>query len=268
MLATPSNLAILVLSCNKYSDLWDPFFYFFFKYWTDCPYKVYLSSNSISYNNSKVSTISSGESTNWSREATIVLNQIKEDYVLIILEDYFIYKNVDQVLVEKCFKYLKDNNGLFFRLAIFPKNYSTWWNYSPTTDKQIGKIQKNELYPINLQVGIWSKKGLLEIIKEGESPWKFEIEGSKRIKNTEMECFCLIDNLNLKYVHGPITYLCSAVSQGKWMKDAVFLAKKEGIHLDTSKRRIESRWEFFKRRLYLAIPLKQRKYIDYFKKYF
>ena len=37
-----SDSAILILSCDKFSDLWKPFFDLFWKYWPDCPYNVYL----------------------------------------------------------------------------------------------------------------------------------------------------------------------------------------------------------------------------------
>jgi hypothetical protein len=39
------NLAVIVVSCDLYSDVWKPFFTLFFKYWNDCPFPVYLTSN-------------------------------------------------------------------------------------------------------------------------------------------------------------------------------------------------------------------------------
>ena len=41
------NLTILVTSCDKYSDLWIPFIKLFRKFWSDCPYKLVLISESI-----------------------------------------------------------------------------------------------------------------------------------------------------------------------------------------------------------------------------
>ena len=39
-----NKFAILIVSCDKYSDLWDPFFKLFFKFWPDCPFNIYLLS--------------------------------------------------------------------------------------------------------------------------------------------------------------------------------------------------------------------------------
>ena len=40
-----SKLAILMLSCDKYSDLWDDFFNLKERFWPDCPYHCYLATD-------------------------------------------------------------------------------------------------------------------------------------------------------------------------------------------------------------------------------
>ena len=37
------SCAVVVCSCDKYSDLWDPYFELFKKFWADCPYPVFLN---------------------------------------------------------------------------------------------------------------------------------------------------------------------------------------------------------------------------------
>lgn len=44
------QLAILVLSCDKYSDLWDDFFNLKDKFWPECPYSCYLATDTKEYN--------------------------------------------------------------------------------------------------------------------------------------------------------------------------------------------------------------------------
>jgi len=43
--ADRANCSILIPSCDKYSDLWRPFFTLFWRHWPDCPFPVYLGSN-------------------------------------------------------------------------------------------------------------------------------------------------------------------------------------------------------------------------------
>ena len=45
----PEDPAILVVSFDAYQDLWPVFFQAFFKYWPDCPYRVYLGANTATY---------------------------------------------------------------------------------------------------------------------------------------------------------------------------------------------------------------------------
>lgn len=40
-------IAVLIVSCDKYSDLWDPFLRAFDRYWPDCPFTVSLLSSHI-----------------------------------------------------------------------------------------------------------------------------------------------------------------------------------------------------------------------------
>ena len=40
-----SDCSILVVSCDRYRDLWTPFFTLFQRYWPDCDMPVYLGTN-------------------------------------------------------------------------------------------------------------------------------------------------------------------------------------------------------------------------------
>ena len=43
------ELAILVNSCDKYEDAWDPFFKLLKIQWPDCPYRIYLNTEFKNY---------------------------------------------------------------------------------------------------------------------------------------------------------------------------------------------------------------------------
>ena len=45
MIDKNSQYAVVVSSCDAYSDAWKPFFKLFFKYWSDCPFPIYLVTN-------------------------------------------------------------------------------------------------------------------------------------------------------------------------------------------------------------------------------
>ena len=260
------NTAILVLSCDKYADIWRPFFLFFNKYWNDCPFPVYLGTNSSSFSFSNVKQIFSNKTTTWSDELETILRQISEKYVLIILEDYFIYENVDNKKLVDIVDIMEEQQAAFIKLGAFPKQYDSLWPHTHLKGrKDIGVIENTSKYRLCLQTAIWNKEILLNLLNPTENPWEFEIEASKRSNNLPNPFLCIIADPQKKVVHGPITYYCTALSAGKWMRGAVDLCRKENINIDITKRPIETRWEEWKRKAYIGSPIIVRKVFDFIK---
>ncbi len=260
------QLAILVLSCDKNSNLWPPFFSFLRKFWIDCPYKIYLGTNFLKTDEQNVSSINSNKSSNWSDELKIILDQISEKYVMIILEDYFIYKAVNTVWVKNAYSCLQNNNASFMMLACFPYKYKSIWNYEILPEAPgYGEINRASEYLVNLQIGIWNKNILSELLVDGESPWQFELEASKRFANKNYRSLCIQGDRWKNYVHGPIVYLCGALTKSVVMREAIRLCKKENIEFIVKGKRIETIVEEISRRLYIGLPLSMRKGIGFVK---
>lgn len=261
------DVAVLVLSCDKYSDIWPVFYDFFFKYWPECPFKIYNASNHLSSTHPRVINIHSGLNSDWSTETKAILEQINEKYVIIILEDYFIYNPVDTPKLLDSLKIMKKYNALFLKLGCFPVSHASLWKYDKLHDAPfIGKIKNAQQYRVNLQLGAWNKELLHSLLKNGESPWQFEINGSKRSDEIPNPCLCIVEDPDKNYVHGPITYLCSALSKGIWMLDALELCRKENIPINLGDREVETKFEYWFRRLYTRTPLSKRKYLDFMKR--
>lgn len=259
-----NSLAILVLSCDKYADVWQPFFSFFHKYWSDCSYPIYLGTNGKVFTSDKVKQVFSNRNTTWSDELTAILNQIPEKYVLIILEDYFIYKKVSNRAIEQAIELMDTMNAAYLKLAAFPIKYDKLWPHKAIEGVNgYGEIEKGSEYRVCLQTAIWEKNSLLELLDPKEDPWQFEIEASKRSNSFNKTFLTVLSDPGINKVHGPIEYYCTAVTAGKWMRGAVELCKKEGIIIDTTNRKVESRIESFKRKLYIAMPIPFRKVVDF-----
>ncbi|MBS1650682.1 MAG: hypothetical protein JSU07_01610 [Bacteroidetes bacterium] len=259
-----NNTAILILSCDKYADVWQTFFLFFQKYWSDCPFPVYLGTNSIKFEG--VKQIFSNKISTWSEELEIILKQIPEKYVIIILEDYFIYKPVDTNFLVEIITTMKNIDAAYTKLGAFPAKYNELWPHQLLKENQkLGFIEKGAKYRVCLQTAIWNKNVLLSLLNPDENPWQFEMEASKRSNNFPNPFLCVLATPNIKYVHGPITYYCTALSAGKWMRGAVKLCEKEGISINVDKRPIESLFEEMYRKCYIAMPIGLRKVIDFFK---
>ena len=239
-----SNIAVLVASCDKYQDLWKPFFTLFFRYWQDCPYPIYLGSNHYVYNDSRVKTILVGDDNDWSLGFRKMLEQIPYPYVILLLEDYLLKQRVDNDRIQSLAAYIKLNTAGVLRLFPCPGPDM------PCADNpRVGEIRNGAEYRLSLQAAIWDRQVLLSLLRDGETPWQLEVLGSKRTNALNVPFLSVKRNNSHDY---PIPYFCTAVVKGKWIPDAVELCKKEGISVDLNTRPLQTWYDRLKLFLGLA----------------
>ena len=170
---TYNNFAILVLSCDKYSDLWNPFFSQFHKFWPQCPFNVYLGSNTKKFRHTDVRTILSGPGIDWSSDLLKILGSIKEEYVFVWMEDLFLVDTVDTRLFLRGFQFMQKTRANHIHMSPYIRSDGI------CDDKLFGFYGKGIPYRLNAP-GFWKRSHLQELLIPGENPWKFEIMGSYR----------------------------------------------------------------------------------------
>jgi hypothetical protein len=119
------------------------------------------------------------------------------------------------------------------------------------------------MYRVCLQAAVWNKKIFLQLLKDKESPWQFETEASKRSCLISNPFLCMIEDPDKTYVHGPVTYYCTAITKGRWMRGALKLCAKENISIDLTARETETVREELIRKLYTFLPGWLKKIFDF-----
>lgn len=233
-----SDIAVLVVSCDKYKDLWKPFFTLFFRYWHNCPYPVYLGSNHLTYADSRIKAITVGDDRDWSSGFRKMLEQIPHPYVILLLEDYLLKQQVDSDRIQSLAAYMKFKKAGVLRLFPCPGP-----DIPCADNTEVGEIRNGAEYRLSLQAAIWDKQVLLSLLREGESPWQLEVLGSKRTNELNVPFLSVKRNNSHDY---PIPYFCTAVVKGKWISDAVELCKKEGINIDLAVRPLQTWYDRLK----------------------
>lgn len=234
MVGKQQKCAIAIFSFDGYADLWEPFFDAWFRFWPDCPYPIYLQTNNLTYDNPRIQCISVGDDRDWSTSARAFLNQIPENYVIAVMEDYLLLRPVDGSRIKDLVNYSIDNDIGCLRLYASPGP-----NVEINTDlisERIGVLQEGDEYRLSLQAGIWNKNTLYDLIVPGESAWSLEIEGSKRsilLSERFLSLFGPADETC------PLPYFCTAVEKGEWIREAVKVCLTHGVKVDLSKRRLE-----------------------------
>ena len=83
------DIAIIILSCDKFKVTWKPCFDHLFNSWPNCPYNVYLLNNLTPSKDKRVKDLLVGEDLNWSDTLRKGLLKIKEKRVFFIFDDSF-----------------------------------------------------------------------------------------------------------------------------------------------------------------------------------
>src|SRR3972149_8436849 len=225
--------SVLVPSCDCYADLWKPFWNLFWRYWPDCPFPVYLGSNQDSFDHPRVQMIHAGGGNNWTNRVRQQILALDTPYVLMILEDFFLQSPVNTGDVLACLWALRELDGVMLRLI--PR---------PAPDKHVkqfpmlGRCSPGALYRVSTQTAIWRRDALLELMREGESIWEFEIIGSGRCNVIAEGFYCTWKPV--------MTYRHHVVERGMWFRNEARKFGRMNIGCDFTHRPIMSRWEMLR----------------------
>ena len=167
-----NNISILVLSCDKYANLFKFFENYFLRNWPDCNFPKYFCTNKIKVYSKNFVNINYYPDLNWSTTLKGYLQNINTKYVLLLLDDALINNKLDNEYFKKLIKFLSNNNVNHLHL----RN-----NFSLTGDNLFEELPKFMPYRCNV-TGIWNKSHLLKILQNDENPWEFEINGSYRVR--------------------------------------------------------------------------------------
>ncbi len=169
------KLAVIVFSCDAYSDLWDNFFNCFEKFWHDNNCDCYLVNNFKEYKRPGVIVLNAGGG-DWSSRAKFALESVPCKHVLTFLDDYYLYDHVSTVEIGKVVEYVISNNISYYQLDMTDKeDYFSWRSYDQKD--YLFEIPKNRRYWVDTSVSIWDKAFFLELLgDEDYSAWKFELD--------------------------------------------------------------------------------------------
>ncbi len=249
------SCAVVVPSCDAYSDLWAPFFSLFWKYWPDCPFPVYLASNHQKFPHEKVSSLCvGGNHLYWSQRLAKALSELDTEYVLLILEDFFLRRPMQTLQVLKALESLHQLKGSMLRLVPRPPADEAVTGFS-----LLKRIRPHAPYRVSTQGAFWRRQTLIDLLGDGESIWEFELEGSRR--SDILEGFYSTRKPILTYDH-------HVIERGKWFRNEAAHFGRIGINCDFSRRPIMSQMEMTRWRISMIkgwflqrIPWPQRAYL-------
>lgn len=230
------KIAFLVVSCDKYSDLWAPFFTLLDKYWPNINYKKYLLSNNKNFFWPGVNQINIGEDISYSDNLLKCIDNIDEEWILLWLEDLFLSRPVNTAKLDRI-------------ISVFTKNESGYLKIAPDmplsyTDDEIGELPKGIKYRSAIGATLYHKSTLRKLLSPGFSAWDIDKSNLSDSLSDPFYAFSPESSKDL-----PIEYINTLI-RGKWSKPSIKFLKKEGFIDILENRDVESLYSWLYSVLY------------------
>ncbi len=229
-----TNCTIVVLSCDKYSDLWNPFFKLLSIQWENCNLPVVLVTESKQYNCEymEIKTFNPRRpNVPWSRRVLECLKSIKTKYIILMMDDFFLKSKVLIGKLNECFVWMEATDDLA-SISFVP---SLWEDIALEEYGGFVERPKGGLYRVNCQIALWNREKLIKLIRPYENPWDFEWMASCRADRTEWRF--LASNKEKPWVFDyDFGSGGGGVHRGKWSEGVKELFDQYEIQMDYEQR--------------------------------
>ncbi len=234
-----TETAFVVVSCDKYSDLWESFFNCCRKYWPDCPFPQYLVTNHERREIEGVRVIAVGPDRSYSDNIRSALQSIPQKSVILWLDDVFICQSVDTHRLLGIIKFAQQAEAGFVKLsADMPMSYAGGRN------SDIGPLPKGIRYRAAIGCAWYEKNTLLQLLIPGASAW--ELDRSNACDELSEPFFALTPR---GAANPPIRY-CHLLVKGRWTLAALSFLKRESLELSPKSRKVQSIPDYLYGKLY------------------
>lgn len=215
-----NRLAIYVSSPDSYADVFEVFLKGYHKYWNKCPYSFYLTTNTQKYEGINcICNYKTNDS--WVERTISALPLIESKFILLMCDDLIISDYVNDQNIEDILDYMDENNIRFCRLNPLPFG-------ERIEGMQLRRVSKQTPYAINLQIGIFRKDFLVDLLGDGSmSAWDIENKINDFAASASDEFYSdvvAVTDYVISFVHG--------VYKGRWTRKALCELRQKNIHGD------------------------------------
>ena len=217
-------MTIIVLSCSKNEETFAPFYHCMEKYYPNHPRVVYFTDGII---NPYYETIPIQMTLDkWTVGFREFLNQIDDDYVLLMIDDIFIRQPVNELRIKFASVILSwEKNAAMI-------NFEKSWDESdiPTEYEGFKKRKHGSRFEVSLMCGLWKKDKLLKVVERDCSPWEIE----ENQDNCGFDYYINSGDFIIDW--GYETFKPVGIVKGKWARECKEFLDREGLEVDYSKK--------------------------------
>ncbi len=158
---------VYVLGCTNFKHLFQEFSMRFEKHWGGKYYPL----------------ISNTPLERWSDGVLYHLHNMRDDYFILLSEDFYMVKDADLESVERLVKFAKEKKA---------DRVSLMGNHSPHRTVSVGedmwKYLPNMPYQVSFEASVYKKSFLVQNMRMGENPWESETRPNQEKINGDVYC--------------------------------------------------------------------------------
>lgn len=253
------NLAIVGIFYDGYSDMWEDFLILFRKYWSDCPYPLYIVNQvtDIDCEPYGVQVLHAGKEAEYSKKVQMAVDNIDADYFLFLLEDFFFSEYLSGDVLQPVINFMNEKKAKYygFHLDLFVES---------RLKGIVREISPSDEYTVVSAYNIWKKDFLQQCIgHDNYNAWVFEGIYAKapKVHTNEFLKGCYFDQQNtLCLVHGAI--------QGKFLPRTKKIFLEKGYNFQTNREVLDKKSCIKQRIKILLIDIMPMSMRNAIKKYF
>lgn len=216
-----NDVTVLVCSCDKYEDAWEPFFRLFKIMGADkCtgnPIVLNTETKQYKCDFLNVKTVNTPNTKTWSERMISVVDGIETEFVFFLLEDFFIQSPFNLQQFNKVIDFMRNNPDVG---AVHTTPSS---RFESIPDEMFFERTFEELR-ITVTAVIWRKDYLRKMLRKHEDIWQFEWYSGFRAQKLYTERIMQYNQ------HYPIIYeYCVAISDGYGITESKWLPKNKEL---------------------------------------
>lgn len=234
-----NRVAMLVVSCDRYADMWEPCFRLLDKYWPKRSFDVYLMTNFLDFEWPGVSVIKVGEDVAYADNLRKAIAQLAEEWILLWLEDLLVSSPVNNDRVVSIIGAMQRRGAGYLKLsADMPLSYEP-------SATEVGPVPRGVRYRAAIGASLYRRSTLLQLLTPGASAWDLD---RSTVCDDLPEDFL---SLTVAAANKPPVPYVNALIKGRWSFGAVPFLKSEGLGAHLGGRRRESVQGLMYRKLFV-----------------
>jgi hypothetical protein len=234
------DCAFVVVSCDAYRDLWDPFFGCMTRYWPDCPLPLYLVTNEADYQRPGVTVIRVGPDRDYSSNLAAAVAAVPTPWLIAWIEDLMFTSPVD---TERVLSLLSE--AVARRAGYLKLSTDAPLSYDDGEGERIGEIPRGVRYRSAIGTAFYRRETLQALLVPGWSAWELD---RSTLSDRFAEPFMA---LTVRESRRPPLPVINTVIKGRWHRPAVSFFRREGFGSILPGRQVQTWKDYLYIRVYL-----------------